>query len=138
MAIETFAALEFFAGSGLVGTGLAPDFKVLWANDNSAKKAKVFRANHPEVEFDPRAIQEVHGSELPSADLAWASFPCQDLSLAGNLSGMRKGTRSGLFWEWVRIVAELEQFGKRPTVLVAENVVGFVVAHKGNQLFPSF
>ena len=80
MAIETFAALEFFAGSGLVGTGLAPDFKVLWANDNSAKKAKVFRANHPEVEFDPRAIQEVHGSELPSADLAWASFPCQDLS----------------------------------------------------------
>jgi site-specific DNA-cytosine methylase len=51
---------------------------------------------------------------------------------------MRKGTRSGLFWEWVRIVAELEQFGKRPTVLVAENVAGFVVAHKGNQLFPSF
>jgi site-specific DNA-cytosine methylase len=51
-----FTALEFFAGSGLVGTGLAPDFKVLWANDNSAKKAKVFRANHPEVEFDPRFV----------------------------------------------------------------------------------
>ncbi len=124
-------ALEFFAGSGLVGEGLAPEFETLWANDNSTKKADVFRANHPHVHFQPGGIEGVYGQDLPAADLAWASFPCQDLSLAGNLGGMKVGTRSGLFWEWVRVLRELNECGKRPPVLVAENVVGFVVAERG-------
>jgi len=40
--------------------------------------------------------------DLPGrADLAWASFPCQDLSLAGMGAGL-KGKRSGTFWPfWV-------------------------------------
>jgi DNA (cytosine-5)-methyltransferase 1 len=133
-----FTALEFFAGSGLVGNGLAPDFKVLWANDNSAKKGDVFKANHPTIEFDSRGIQDIRGDGIPYADLAWASFPCQDLSLAGNLNGLNAGTRSGLFWEWVRILGELDKQGKRPPILVAENVVGFVVAHQGRHFKLAF
>ena len=126
-----FTSLEFFAGSGLVGYGLAPEFQSLWANDNCAKKADVFRANHPKVKLHFGGIEHVRGCDLPSADLAWASFPCQDLSLAGNLSGINVGTRSGLFWEWIRILKELTQHGKRPSLLVAENVVGFLVADEG-------
>jgi DNA (cytosine-5)-methyltransferase 1 len=126
-----FTALEFFAGSGLVGLGLAPEFETLWANDNCAKKQTVFEANHPSKRFRFGGIEEVRGADLPVADLAWASFPCQDLSLAGNLGGIDTGTRSGLFWEWVRVLEELTDHGKRPPVLVAENVVGFVVADKG-------
>lgn len=124
-------SLEFFAGSGLVGQGLAPDFRALWANDICPKKAEVFRANHPHVHFQLGGIEAVRGRDLPAVDLAWASFPCQDLSLAGNLSGLKRGTRSGLFWEWIRVLRELDQSGKRPPILVAENVVGFVVAHQG-------
>ncbi len=124
-------ALEFFAGSGLVGQGLAPEFETLWANDFCAKKAEVFRANHPAVRFDRGGIEQVRGRDLPVTDLAWASFPCQDLSLAGNLGGLKVGTRSGLFWEWVRVLRELSEHGKRPPLLVAENVVGFLVADGG-------
>ena len=126
-----FTALEFFAGSGLVRLGLAPDFETLWANDNCAKKRATYVANHPRDRFLLADIQNVKGSGVPLADLAWASFPCQDLSLAGNLSGMTSGTRSGLFWEWIRVLREMQKQGNKPPVLVAENVVGFVVADRG-------
>jgi DNA (cytosine-5)-methyltransferase 1 len=126
-----FTALEFFAGSGLVRLGLAPEFETLWANDICAKKRAVYVANHPWNRFHLGDIKDVRGRDLPAADLAWASFPCQDLSLAGSLGGIKAGTRSGLFWEWVRVLEELGAHGKRPSVLVAENVVGFVVANQG-------
>jgi DNA (cytosine-5)-methyltransferase 1 len=126
-----YTALEFFAGSGLVRLGLSPEFDSIWANDNSDKKRDVYVANHPRDRFHLGDIRDVRGEDLPDADLAWASFPCQDLSLAGNLSGMQSGTRSGLFWEWVRILKEMREHGKLPPLLVAENVVGFIVADKG-------
>jgi DNA (cytosine-5)-methyltransferase 1 len=102
-----FRALDFFAGSGLVTLGLAPEFETIWANDICAKKGEVYVANHPSDHFHLRDIREVRGRDLPSADLAWASFPCQDLSLAGNLNGIGSGTRSGMFWEWIRVLEEM-------------------------------
>jgi DNA (cytosine-5)-methyltransferase 1 len=124
-------SIEFFAGSGLVQTGLASDFKSLWANDNSLKKRETFIANHGDATFFLGDIKCVKGMDIPAAHLAWASFPCQDLSLAGNLTGMGEGTRSGLFWEWIRILWELRHEGKLPPVLAAENVTGFIVADGG-------
>lgn len=129
--LRMFTALDFFAGSGLVALGLAPEFETLWANDNCAKKRAVYVANHPPGRFHLGDIRRVKGEDLPNANLAWASFPCQDLSLAGNLNGIESGTRSGLFWEWRRILGELKASGKLPPVLVAENVVGFIVADQG-------
>jgi DNA (cytosine-5)-methyltransferase 1 len=126
-----FKALDFFAGSGLVNLGLAPEFETVWANDNCPRKGDVYVANHPPETFHLEDIRKVSGHDLPEADLAWASFPCQDLSLAGNLNGMKSGTRSGLFWQWIRILEEIGEQGALPSVLVAENVVGFVVAHRG-------
>lgn len=89
---------EFFAGSGLVSCGLSDSFRSVWANDVSERKAKVYRAN-----FDPQVlhvgdIADVNGSKLPAASLSWASFPCQDLSLAGNIEGIYS-ERSGLVWQ---------------------------------------
>jgi DNA (cytosine-5)-methyltransferase 1 len=126
-----FRSLDFFAGSGLVRIGLEPEFETVWANDNCSKKAEIYNANGPRRPLDLRSIEVVQGAELPDAELAWGSFPCQDLSLAGNLVGIRKGSRSGLFWEWIRVLDEMEIAGKRPPILVAENVVGFLVAHNG-------
>lgn len=85
-------SLDFFAGSGLVRLGLEPEFETVWANDNSAKKAAVYNANEPNRPLHLGSITDVSGAELPEAELAWASFPCQDLSLAGNLTGIRRGT----------------------------------------------
>lgn len=122
-------SLDFFAGSGLVRLGLEPEFDTVWANDVCAKKAAVYDANKPPRPLHLSAIEDVRGADLPQADLAWASFPCQDLSLAGDLGGIQKGTRSGLFWEWLNRLDELESVGRRVPILLAENVVGFLVAH---------
>jgi DNA (cytosine-5)-methyltransferase 1 len=126
-----YTSLDFFAGSGLVRLGLEPEFQTLWANDICPKKKIVYEENFGAETFCGGSIENVDGAKLPAADLAWASFPCQDLSLAGNLTGMKEGTRSGLFWQWLRVLDEMHKSGKRPPLLIAENVVGFVVANGG-------
>ncbi len=131
-------AIEFFAGSGLVRLGLAPDFETVWANDNCPRKGEIYVANHGSREFHLNDIKRVVGRDIPPADLAWASFPCQDLSLAGNLNGMTSGTRSGLFWEWVRVLWEMRESGTLPPVLVAENVVGFISSDQGRHFHQAY
>lgn len=121
-------AIEFFAGSGLVRLGLGSCFQTVWASDFCKKKKDVYVANHGNLVFHAADIREIDGRTIPAAELAWASFPCQDLSLAGNLLGMGQGTRSGLFWDWIRILWEMREVGTLPPVLIAENVTGFLVA----------
>lgn len=120
--------LEFFAGSGLVAQGLRDYFSPLWANDICSKKAAVYTANHGAKHFHLGSIADVKGATLPSTSLAWASFPCQDLSLAG-LTGGIHASRSGLVWEWLRIIDEMPL---RPPILVAENVAGLVSVAGGS------
>lgn len=123
--------LEFFAGSGLVRQGLNRWFNTVWANDVCAKKAAVYNANFGFDELRVKSIEDVSGSEIPAADLAWASFPCQDLSLAGKLAGMDEGSRSGLFWKWLSVLDEMED-STRPRVLAVENVVGWLISKNGD------
>jgi DNA (cytosine-5)-methyltransferase 1 len=120
--------LEFFAGSGLVAHGLKPYFNVAWANDICEKKAAIYTANHGKARFHCGSIADVKGNSLPGAQLSWASFPCQDLSLAGLTAGIH-AERSGLVWQWLRIMDEMTA---RPDVLVAENVTGLVSVDGGS------
>lgn len=118
---------DFFAGSGLVTEGLKGSFRAVWANDICPKKAAIYRANHGCEYFRIGAIEKVRGADLPAVDLAWASFPCQDLSLAGAQAGLT-GRRSGLVWEWLRVMDEMDN---APCLLVAENVLGLVSTDGG-------
>jgi DNA (cytosine-5)-methyltransferase 1 len=119
--------LEFFAGSGLVAHALGPYFRAVWANDISPKKAAVYVANHRPNVFHIGPIERVNPSDLPSSALAWASFPCQDLSLAGANAGIH-GSRSGLVWKWLEII---EGVSTPPPILVAENVNGLITSKDG-------
>lgn len=119
--------LEFFAGSGLVASGLNGIFTSVWANDICSKKADVYKANHQGRHFVLGDIRNVRGTDLPKAHLSWASFPCQDLSLAGNTGGIH-ADRSGLVWQWLRVMDEMPI---KPRILVAENVVGLVSYKNG-------
>jgi len=121
-------AMDFFAGSGLVTEALKPFFKTVWANDIDEKKAAVYRANHHKPRILVTSLENVSGRYMRPASLSWASFPCQDVSLAGNLKGIGD-TRSGLVWEWLRVMDELPN---RPPIVVAENVQGLIGAHNGN------
>lgn len=61
---------------------------------------------------------------LPECDLLTYSFPCQDLSTAGNMKGMSKdsGTRSSLLWEVGRLLEDAVERGCPPKTLLMENV----------------
>ena len=118
---------EFFAGSGLVAYGLKGMFAPVWANDISEQKAAVYEANFGCDHFELGDIKDIHGCNLPTAHLSWASFPCQDLSLAGSLGGIH-ASRSGLVWERLRVLDEMEE---KPKILLLENVSGLLSTNGG-------
>jgi DNA (cytosine-5)-methyltransferase 1 len=124
-------ALEFFAGGGLARLGLAADFDVIWANDVDAAKASAWTQNFGPTGFVVADIATLDPAAIPRADLAWASFPCQDLSLAGDRAGLGGG-RSGTFFAFMKIIAALKAQARAPKVLVIENVSGLLTSHGGD------
>lgn len=122
---------EFFAGGGMARAGLGPGWRCLFANDIDPKKRDAYVANWGDREFRLGDIHELTPADLPGhADLAWASFPCQDLSLAGNGEGL-DGERSGAFWGFHDIIHALKLRGRAPALLVLENVGGAVTSKDG-------
>ena len=118
--------LDFFAGAGLVRLGLEPSWSCTWANDIDARKQEVYEAEFGAGEFTLGDVAGVAVDSLPAgADMAWASFPCQDLSLAGSRKGM-KAERSGTYWEFWRLMCDSLDRGERPPLIVIENVVGML------------
>jgi len=126
--LKPFRTSEFFAGSGLVTEGLSGLSNVVWSNDISPRKAHIYQANHGSDHFTLADICQVSGNSIPSSDLSWASFPCQDLSLAGRMEGIQ-ASRSGMFWEWLRVIDEMKF---PPKVVCLENVVGLVSTQGGS------
>ena len=126
---------EFFAGGGMARLGLGDAWHCLFANDINARKADSYRENFAEAaEFHLGDIADVSVSQLAGrADLAWASFPCQDLSLAGAGAGLQ-GKRSGVFWEFWRLVRALRTERRQPRVVILENVYGAITSHRGADL----
>lgn len=130
----TFAFYEFFAGGGMARTGLGPGWRCLFANDIDPKKAAAYEANFGARGLRVGDIGALRAADLPGrADLAWASFPCQDLSLAGAGAGL-DGARSGAFWRFAGLMRDLAAEGRAPPVIAVENVVG-VLSSKGGADF---
>lgn len=122
---------EFFAGAGMARLGLGERWRCLFANDIDAKKAACYTANFGDREFMRGDVAELDAADLPgAADLAWASFPCQDLSLAGAGAGLR-GARSGTFWPFWRLIEALGAAARAPKAVAIENVIGLLRARGG-------
>ncbi len=76
---------EFFAGAGMARAGLGDRWRCLFANDFDRKKAATYALNWGVDNLVCGDVREVTTADLTGvADLVWASFPCQDLSLAGS------------------------------------------------------
>lgn len=123
---------EFFAGGGMARAGLGAGWKCLFANDIDKKKAESYRKNYRcGEELLVKDVGQVLPSELPGeADLTWASFPCQDLSLAGMGAGL-KGSRSGTFWPFWERIESLKKERRASSIVVLENVCGALTSHNG-------
>lgn len=126
---------EFFAGGGMARAGLGDGWHCAFANDHDFKKSAAYQRN-----WDRRGlptvlkvsdIRQVTIDVLPgTANLAWASFPCQDLSIAGGGAGLR-GERSGTFYPFWDIIKLLIADERAPKVIALENVAGTLTSHRG-------
>lgn len=122
---------EFFAGGGMARAGLGSGWKCLFANDFDPKKQASYCQNWGDGEFHPGSVSDIAIENLPGhADLAWASFPCQDLSLAGSGAGL-EGSRSGTFWPFWSLIEGLNAQHRKPSLVVLENVCGALTSHGG-------
>lgn len=127
-----FSFYEFFAGGGMVRAGLGSSWRCLFANDFDHKKCRSYRDNWnsaPELKVED--VGKLVVADVPGrAHLAWASFPCQDLSLAGGGAGL-KGERSGTFWPFWTLMKGLIAEKRAPKIIVLENVCGTLTSHGG-------
>lgn len=122
---------EFFCGGGMVRAALGSTWNCVFANDIDHKKAASYAVNWGRNELCINDVAALTPTDLPGrADLAWASFPCQDLSLAGAGAGL-KGERSGTFWPFWKLIRALGEEGHAPRLVVLENVVGALTSHGG-------
>lgn len=123
--------LEFFAGIGLMRLGLERGgWSIAFANDIDEQKRAMYDAHFADA-GDHFVLGDVHTipvDQIPSATLATASFPCNDLSLAGSRDGL-VGKQSSAFWGFVRVLEEMD--ARRPPLVLLENVPGFLTSHGG-------
>ncbi|MGF1497004.1 MAG: DNA cytosine methyltransferase [Elainellaceae cyanobacterium] len=121
---------EYFAGIGLVRLGLEQGgWRVVFANDWARDKSQMYSAYFKDAEkhYKIQDIFSICPADVPSALLATASFPCIDLSLAGNLEGIG-GQHSSAFWGFTHI---LERQANKPKLVMLENVAGWLTSNSG-------
>lgn len=121
---------EYFAGIGLMRMGLEEaGWNTVFANDIDEKKREMyehhFKCSPP---VDPSDVHLLDVADVPSTTLATASFPCNDLSLAGARRGLA-GEHSSAFWGFIRILEEMG--ARRPPLILLENVTGFLTSNEG-------
>lgn len=128
---EALAFYEFFAGGGLARLGLSPAFACVFANDHDPAKAAAYTRAFGADVLREGDVEALGPADLPGrAALAWASFPCQDLSLAGARAGL-DAPRSGAFWAFHHLMRALAAERRAPRVICLENVTGLLTSRRG-------
>lgn len=125
---KTFA--EFFAGIGLMRMGLErAGWKIAFANDIDEDKWKMYSDHFGEAdEFTLGDVHALDVNTIPDVEIATASFPCTDLSLAGGRKGLA-GSQSSAFWGFIDVLTNLGK--RRPPIILLENVTGFLTSNEG-------
>ena len=113
---------EFFAGLESAG------IETVFANDVCPVKATLYRDNWGGDDLHVGDIRALSGDGIPDCELATASFPCTDLSLAGRRQGLR-GAQSSLIRDFFRILGDMKH--RAPATVLIENVPGFLTANGG-------
>lgn len=131
---EQITLVELFAGIG----GFSAAFenfgvKTTGMVEIDPKCRSVLRKNFPEAAlFDD--VTKVSGNDLratgfvPERGVLTGGWPCQDISIAGKQKGLA-GSRSGLFWEVVRLLSELH-----PKWFILENVPRLLSINNGRDM----
>jgi DNA (cytosine-5)-methyltransferase 1 len=116
---------EFFCGGGMARMGLSQRWDCVLANDNDPEKMRSYVANFGAQGTITCDIANLTPSVLPTADMAWMSPPCQDLSEAAEGAGL-DGQRSGGFRPCLKLLQALRAEGRAPRMIAYENVTGLL------------
>jgi DNA (cytosine-5)-methyltransferase 1 len=111
---------SFFCGAGGMDLGfIQAGFEVVGAWDFDKYAVESYTHNIG-MHVEQMSVTDMKGSDVPNVNGWLFGFPCQDISVAGKQKGMIKGeTRSGLFYEIMRLLGEVED---KPEWILAENV----------------
>jgi len=115
---------SLFSGIGGLELGLERAFKgqlqTAWQVEKESFCRSVLERHWPNAKRY-NDVRTVNVHNLEPVDILCGGFPCQDISIAGKGEGLN-GKRSGLWWEFHRIINEL-----RPSVVVMENVPAITI-----------
>ncbi len=128
MSSKSLKVASFFAGIGGFDLGFErAGMEVVFQCEINKFGQGVLKKHWPDVPLEPD-IKQVQAKNIPKDASLWCGgFPCQDLSSANQ--GKRKGLdgeRSGLFYEFARLVKE-----RKPSWIILENVPGLLNSHNG-------
>ena len=124
--MKKIKVIELFAGVGSQAMALRNigiDYEVIGISEIDKFAYKSYEAIHGKVK-NFGDITKIN--KLPHCDLLTYSFPCQDLSIAGQQKGISKDTRSGLLLEVERLLLKAKENGTLPKYLLLENVKNLV------------
>lgn len=123
---------ELFAGTGMLGRAVGEVFgtRPRWFCEFDTAPSKVLAHHYPDVP-NYGDVTKVDFTTVPHTHVRAGGFPCQDVSVSGARAGLRSGTRSGLWSEFARSIAE-----DRPDWVVIENVGGLLSAEAHSDVEP--
>jgi len=115
--MQPLKVLDLFSGIGGFSLGLesTQGFETVAFCEVDVKAQRVLKKHWSHVPIYPD-VSTLKGSDLGTIDVICGGFPCQDISLAGKGAGL-EGGRSGLWWEFHRLIKETS-----PKFVIIENV----------------
>jgi len=123
---------SLFTGVGGFDLGAdAAGIETLWQAEIDKKASSVLAKHWPDVKRYGD-VKDVKGNLVKPVDIISFGSPCQDLSIAGKGAGLQ-GSRSGLFFEAVRVIKEMRDAtqGQYPQIAIWENVRGALSSNEG-------
>ena len=131
---------SLFSGSGgFEVAGILSGIEPIWNSEVLPFAKRVTTKRLPQVKHYGD-ISKLNGADLPPVDIITFGSPCQSVSIAGRRDGIKHTahgddttTRSGLFFEAIRIIKEMRDKtnGKYPRYAVWENVPGALSSNNG-------
>ena len=117
-----FLGSLFDGSGGFPLGGIIAGLTPVWSSEIEPFPIRVTEKRLPSVRHYGD-VSKLNGAGLEPVDVITFGSPCQDMSLAGKRAGL-DGTRSGLFFQAVRIIKEMRAKYGRPRFAVWENVRG--------------
>lgn len=124
MNLKVFTAFSGYDSQCLALRRLGIDYELVGWSEIDKYAIQAHNALFPEAaDHNYGDICKIDWAQVPDFDLFTYSFPCTDISAAGQQKGLDKGsgTRSSLLWECEKAI-EI----KRPKFLLMENVKALV------------